>query len=150
MERDVGINGHLFDGWSWRTPDASVGNAGRNEIAVYLAATTDYLEKAGKVAVVVAPRELTDAMVFMKDQKFVYDGTEKQPPVTVKDAVELTAKDYQVKYEDNIHAGTAVAMITGTGNYQGMIRRHFTIDKATPKISVGEGLNILCLCIGRG
>lgn len=132
----------LPDGWGWRTPDASVGNAGRNEIAVYLAATTDYLEKAGKVAVVVAPRELTDAMVFMKDQKFVYDGTEKQPPVIVKDAVELIAKDYQVKYEDNIHAGTAVAMITGTGNYQGTIRRHFTIDKATPKISVGEGLNI--------
>lgn len=132
----------LPDGWSWRNPDASVGNAGRNEIAVYLAATTDYLEKAGKVVVIVAPRELTDSMVSMKDQKFVYDGTEKQPPVTVKDAVELTAKDYQVKYEDNIHAGTAVAMITGTGNYQGTIRRHFTIDKATPKISVGEGLNI--------
>lgn len=132
----------LPDGWSWRTPDASVGNAGRNEVAVYLAATTDYLEKPGKVVVVVAPRELTDSMVTMDGQKYIYDGTEKQPPVTVKDAVGLSAKDYRVKYEDNIHAGTAVAIITGTGNYRGTIRRRFTIEKATPEISVGEGLNI--------
>lgn len=132
----------LPDGWKWRNPDASVGNAGRNELVVYLPETTDYLEKTGKVVVVVEPKELTASMVVVPDETYVYDGTEKQPGITVTDAVVLTEKDYQVDYEDNIHAGTAQIIVTGTGNYKGMVQKTFEIRKAVPTIEVKNGLEI--------
>lgn len=132
----------LPDGWKWRNPDASVGNAGRNELVIFLPETMDYLEKAGKAVITVTPKELSGSMVTVENATFIYDGAEKQPEVTVKDAVTLTGREYQVGYEDNIHAGTAKVIVTGTGNYRGTVQKTFTIRKATPSITVENGLEI--------
>ena len=63
---------------------------------------------------------------------YSYDGTEKQPIVTVKDGeTVLTAgTDYTVAYSDNVNAGTATVTVTGQGNYTGEKTANFTIAKA--------------------
>ena len=38
--------------------------------------------------------------------------------------------DYTVKYENNVHVGTAVITITGAGNYTDSVKKSFVISKA--------------------
>ena len=58
---------------------------------------------------------------------FIYSGTAKEPAVVVKDGETTLTKDqdYTVAYSNNINAGenTAVATVTGIGNYSGSRRR---------------------------
>lgn len=133
----------LAGGWAWKNPDASVGNAGTNQIMAFLAESQDYLEKLAEVTVEVAPKSLTAPMVTVEESLQVYDGTGKEPAVHVKDAVELTARDYRVTYEDNIHAGTAKIVVQGTGNYRGTVNKNFRIEKADPVIVVKAGTNLV-------
>ncbi|MDO5406939.1 MAG: InlB B-repeat-containing protein [Eubacteriales bacterium] len=64
----------------------------------------------------------------------VYDGTQKQPDITVAvDGSELVRDvDYTVSYGTNIHAGTEAGsvFVTGIGNYRGEVEKHFEILKA--------------------
>ena len=71
--------------------------------------------------------------VTLSEETFVYDGTAKQPSVTVKDGeTVLTAEtDYTVAYENNVNAGTGKATVTGKGNYSGTKEATFAITKAT-------------------
>lgn len=59
-----------------------------------------------------------------------YDGTEKEPAITVKYAGKtlLPEEEYHVVYQNNINAGTATATIAGTGNYTGTVEKTFTIN----------------------
>ena len=72
----------------------------------------------------------------------VYDGTEKKPFSLVfvagkNNEIEMVeGKDYTIKYENNIDAGTATATITGKGDYSGTQKLTFTIEKAYPKVLV--------------
>ena len=64
---------------------------------------------------------------------FIYSGTAKEPAVVVKDGETTLTKDqdYTVAYSNNINAGenTAVATVTGIGNYSGSQSLNFTINK---------------------
>ena len=84
--------------------------------------------------------ELQDTWVEVAGTTLTYDGTAKEPTVTVTDKTDgsdpkpLTADtDYTVKYADNINAGTNTAKVTvtGKGNYTGTINKTFSIQKAT-------------------
>ena len=46
--------------------------------------------------------------------------------------------DYEVKYTNNVNAGTATITITGKGNYTGTITETFIIEKATPTVGMTE------------
>ncbi|MCD8053500.1 MAG: leucine-rich repeat protein [Lachnospiraceae bacterium] len=73
-----------------------------------------------------------------EDYDYTYDGTEKTPGITVKNAdgdVLTPENDYTVTYTDNINAGTATITVTGCGNYSGTVTQTFTIDKASQTIS---------------
>lgn len=66
-----------------------------------------------------------------------YSGAELTPEPVVKGTdrygVEQTLTkgvDYQVSYRDNTHAGTATIVITGQGNYQGVLEKRFQIKQA--------------------
>ena len=54
-----------------------------------------------------------------------YDGNEKIPKVTIEGLTE--GKDYTVSYENNIEPGDAKVIISGTGNYIGVIEKTFKI-----------------------
>ncbi|MCD8191107.1 MAG: S8 family serine peptidase [Clostridiales bacterium] len=71
--------------------------------------------------------------VTLSQTSYTYDGTAKEPAVTVTDGegdalVEET--DYTVSYSDNTNAGTATVTITGIGRYTGSLSTDFTIEIA--------------------
>lgn len=60
-----------------------------------------------------------------------YNTKAQTPAVTVANSGRiLTADDYDVKYTDNINAGTATVTVTGKGNFTGTASKTFTINKA--------------------
>lgn len=84
--------------------------------------------------------EIKETDITVEDTSFTYDGTAKEPTVTVVVNGETLVKDqdYKVEYEDNTNAGTAKVKITGLGNYvtDGEVVKTFTIGKKaiTPTI----------------
>ena len=71
----------------------------------------------------------SNARISLSKTTYVYSGKEKKPTVTIKkDSAELTKNvDYTVSYKDNIKVGTASVVITGMGNYTGVVTETFTI-----------------------
>ena len=69
--------------------------------------------------------------VTLSEETLVYDGTAKQPTVTVKDGETVLTEgtDYTVSYTNNVEPGTATVTVTGMGNYTGTKEATFTIVK---------------------
>ena len=78
-------------------------------------------------AFVIKAISLEAKIVTLAYDKVTYDGTAKEPGVTIDG---LTASDYTVSYSNNTNAGTATVTIEGKGNYKGTITKNFTIEKA--------------------
>ncbi|SEK78303.1 dockerin type I domain-containing protein, partial [Ruminococcus albus] len=78
----------------------------------------------------ITPKSLAGAQAALSAASFNYDGNAKTPVVTVTaDGTELTeGRDFTVAYKNNTAAGTASAVITGTGNYSGSTEKKFTIN----------------------
>lgn len=81
--------------------------------------------------------------VSLSKDEYVYNGNAAEPEVTVEKDGEVLKKgvDYSVSYRNNVNAGTAVAIVTGKGNYTGTIRKEFTIcckTKENADIQVSE------------
>lgn len=60
----------------------------------------------------------------------VYDGTPHEPEIVVTYGANVTLtpnKDYTVKYENNLKAGTATVIVTGAGNFSGETTATFEI-----------------------
>lgn len=94
----------------------------------------DDTDKVVSCSVQVTPVLLDDGncMITLSDEEQIYNGGEHRPSVVVNYGSEELVQDtdYTVDYENNINAGTAVATITGTGNYTGSIKKNFVIEKA--------------------
>jgi hypothetical protein len=69
----------------------------------------------------------------------VYTGSAIEPEITVSDGEKTLVKgtDYLVTYADNTNVGTAKAIITGIGNYSGIIEKTFAIN-ASPKTATDD------------
>ncbi len=83
-------------------------------------------------------KEIQDTDVTLGTTTYTYDGTAKEPSVTVKvDENTLTkGTDYEVVYTNNVNAGTGKAKIIGMGNYSGTVNKDFVISpkSITPTI----------------
>ena len=89
---------------------------------------TDLTEEV-KLTVNAAPTSLEEGDFEARVEPCVYDGTAKEPAVTIEGLTEGT--DFTVEYSNNINAGNAaVATITGIGFYTGTITQNFTISRA--------------------
>lgn len=79
---------------------------------------------------------LSDCIVLMPSENYVYDGREKKPEVSVSHGsnVLIQGVDYTVTYSNNVNAGTASITVTGKGKYTGTITRTFTIKKADMEV----------------
>ena len=97
----------------------------------------------------IAPASLNDAKVEVSGGQFIYDGTSKDPTVTVTlDSKTLSAgTDYTLSYSNSnggdgnlTNAGTVTVTATGKGNYTGTKTEKFTIGRATPKPTTPTGL----------
>ena len=84
--------------------------------------------------------DINACTVSLSATSYTYNGKAKRPSVTVKDGSTtlISGTDYTVEYSDNINAGTATVIITGTGNYNGSINKTFTINQAAPKLTFAD------------
>ena len=75
--------------------------------------------------------DIKQAVVTLTPTSYVYDGTAKEPSVTVKmDGKTLVYNtDYTVEYSNNINAGTANVKVKGKGDYTGSVEKTFVIHK---------------------
>lgn len=87
---------------------------------------------------VINPKPLADDMVVLAYTSVAYDGTAKEPGVTVTDEALPTtdktvpASNYTVSYtSDHTSQGTKTATITGKNNYTGTITKPYTITGST-------------------
>lgn len=84
---------------------------------------------------------LTEADVVLDETAFTYDGTPKEPAVTVTKALSplVLDTDYTISYSDNISAGTGKVTVTGIGRFTGTVTLDFTI---APKDLSGLALTL--------
>ncbi len=81
-----------------------------------------------------AQTDLTGATVTLSSTEYEYDGTAKEPTVYgirkgTKRYNSLKAGiDYDITYEDNVHAGIATATLIFKGDYSGVATRDFNIS----------------------
>ena len=83
-------------------------------------------------------RVLTTPTIILSENEFVYDGSAKEPAITVKDGdVDVSADEYEVTYNSNTNAGTASITVSdkADGDYEVNGSKTFTIS---PK-SIGNG-----------
>ena len=81
---------------------------------------------------------ITNPTIILAEDAFVYDGSAKEPAITVKDEdVVVSADEYEVTYSSNTNAGTASVTISDNadGDYEVNGSKTFTIS---PK-SLGDG-----------
>ena len=73
--------------------------------------------------------DISSCTVTLSDEILTYTGSSLRPTATVKSGdKEITLnQDYYVSYRNNWDAGTASAILTGTGNYTGSVMKDFTI-----------------------
>ena len=83
-----------------------------------------------------AKRSLALCDIRITEQKYIYDGTEKMPEITIMDGNYILQKDtdYTITCSNNINAGNAELEITGAGNYSGIYKAGFLIEQTEPKL----------------
>ena len=123
-------------------------NAGQATVTVTAKADGNYTGSAsGKFTIALA--SLNDAKVKVSGGPFTYDGTSKDPTVTVTlDSKTLSAgTDYTLSYSNSnggdgnlTNAGTVTVTATGKGNYTATATGTFTINKAQPTYTTPTGL----------
>lgn len=86
--------------------------------------------EAATINVTIKSKKVTSPTITVTPSTFTYDGTEKEPDVTVKDGETLIhSTEYTVSYENNVNVGTAKVIITDNegGNYTVSGTATFTI-----------------------
>ena len=83
---------------------------------------------------------VSDAHISLEKTVFAKTGSPVEPQVTVTYGGLTLEKgvDYEVSYENNKEAGTASAVITGTGSYSGTQTLHFSIAATASEIADGQ------------
>ena len=105
---------------------------------IYCVVTAEGCSKGVTSATVEVPAlPLTGADVTLSAYSFVYDGTAKEPAVTVELAGNTLTygTDYRLFYLDNKNAGTATVKVEGINKYEGTASTTFTIGKQSVTVS---------------
>ena len=127
----------LTEGWDYTVAYANNTNAG--EATVTVTGRGDYTGTA-TAAFTVAPAELSqcEATLYkansygsnIGEAVYDYSGVENKPSATVtfngRTLYENTS--YTLSYRNNVNAGTATAVLTGTGNFTGTLELPFTVN----------------------
>lgn len=83
-----------------------------------------------------ADKVLTEKNTKIEIADAVYTGAALKPDVTVYvSGNKLGADDYTVEYTGNVHAGTATCTVTGAGEFSGIVKKKFEIQKADQEIT---------------
>ena len=99
---------------------------------------------SGNISFTINAKIVSDPTVILSEDSYTYDGSAKEPTVTVKDGeIVIPADEYTVSYVDNTNAGTATVTITDKegGNYIVIGSTTFTINVKTvsdPTVTFNE------------
>ena len=130
---EVGQVQYSTDKENWSTELPTATNAGTHSVWYRVVDENNMpLLSVKRINIRIAPASVPKLFdVKIAETEYTYDGTAKEPEVTVTGGIgKLTeGTDYVISYEDNTHAGTAKAVVTGQGNYGGMIALPFNIAK---------------------
>lgn len=94
--------------------------------------------EVGSVDVTIAPKTLSDPEIVLTPSSFVYDGTSKEPVVTVKDGdTVIPASEYTITYSNNKDVGSGTVTITDNegGNYNVSGTANFSITAANTTVT---------------
>ena len=106
--------------------------------------TANYIITYVKGTLAVTTKTVSSPTITLSETSYVYDGTAKQPTVTVKDGETVIPEtEYTVGYSDNTAAGTATVTITDKegGNYSVSGSATFVITArtvTTPSVTLSE------------
>ena len=103
----------------------------------------DNLGIANSIKVTIAPKTVSSPTISLSETTCSYDGTAKEPTVTVKDGSStIPSAEYTVSYTNNTEVGTATVTITDKegGNYIVSGSTSFTICRAIKDIFKGSDL----------
>ena len=123
----------LPEGFSWQDdPSTPVGDPGEHEfLAAFMPGDTSNYEVVRDVPVKVRVTRALDASMFSVDADgLVYDGSAHEPAVS---SAIVPEGSYSVEYRDNVSAGEAAAVVSGSGFYSGSCELEFAIAKAKPE-----------------
>ena len=123
----------LPEGFSWQDdPSTSVGDPGEREfLATFTPGDVANYEVVRDVPVKVRVTRALDASMFSVDADgLVYDGSAHEPAVS---SAVVPEGSYSVEYRDNVNAGGAAAVVSGSGFYSGSCELEFAIAKAKPE-----------------
>ena len=102
--------------------------------SVFVDTDITVLDESGNRAknLVLRNKKLAEADITLSPAAFVYDGTGKEPAVTVTyDGMTLTeGRDFTVTYIDNIEVGDTAAAIISGSRFLGGVTKYFSITKA--------------------
>ena len=89
-------------------------------------------ESGNRAKNLVLHKKLAEADITLSPAAFVYDGTGKEPAVTVTyDGMTLTeGRDFTVTYVDNIEVGDTAAAIISGSRFLDSVTKYFSITKA--------------------
>lgn len=102
--------------------------------SVFVDSDITVLDESGRRAknLVLCNKKLAEADITLSPATFVYDGTGKEPAVTVTyDGMTLTeGRDFTVIYVDNIEVGDTAAAIIRGSRFLDSVTKYFSITKA--------------------
>ena len=109
-----------------------MGDAGEHEfLATFTPDDAVNYEIVRDVPVKVRVTRTLDTSMFSVDAAgLVYDGSAHEPAVS---SAVVPEGSYSVEYRDNVDAGEATAVVSGSGFYSGSCELKFSIAKATPQ-----------------
>ena len=107
-----------------RTADYTVTNDGGTEVGDYTvsvsATTTSNYSGSAQRTYSIVTRGAAKFNIALAQSSYVYDGTAKEPAVTITDgSTTLSNENFTVGYSENVNVGTATVTVTGKGNYAG-------------------------------
>ncbi len=114
----------------WLRDHAPV-NVADSGVVYFRVSYTNYQTVEGMATVTIAARSFeTDGIQLVVKGDYTYTGKPLNAQFEVLGSATIRPEDYSVSYSNNVNAGTATVVITGTGNYTGTLSTQFTIDKA--------------------
>ena len=125
------VNGDQLTGALTRAEGQAVGTYAIEQGT--LAASSNYTLTFNGANLTITAKSVTSPTIELATTTFGYDGTAKEPAVTVKDGqTVISASEYTVSYSNNTNAGTATVTITDKagGTYTVNGSTTFTIAKA--------------------
>ena len=108
----------------------------------YTISAENYRDKSGVINLVIKPKDIKTSTISEIVEKYKYTASEITPTVEVKDEAKtlILNKDYTISYQNNINAGTAFVIVNGIGNYTGINKAEFEIEKGDPNYIIPSGI----------